>query len=300
MYVTVYLLLLAPGLLAALGPALTRHLAPAAAVRALTALAILASASTAWGLAVLAIGGLARTGEVQAYAKSDPAALAAADPVPRTLGALAAALLVIALVRFTRAAWRRQRDVRALTPLRDLPAAGDLIVLDTENPDAYALPGRAGRIVVTSGMLRALPHDECQVMLAHERAHLRHRHDLYAAATVLAAAFNPLLGRVRESAALQIERWADEDAAAQAGSRHLAARSLARAALATTGRAGGLRGSLAYLRHQVTARVAALQAASPASCWSAAWPALVLVLLTTLALADTTGALGRFLEVLHP
>lgn len=42
MYVTVYLLLLAPALLAALAPALSRHLAPAAAVRTLTALALLA------------------------------------------------------------------------------------------------------------------------------------------------------------------------------------------------------------------------------------------------------------------
>lgn len=300
MYVTVYLLLLAPGLLAALGPAVARHLAPAAAVRALTALAALAAASTAWGLAVLAIGGLARTGEVQAYAQSDPVALAAVDPVPRTLGALAALLLMTGLSRLARATQRRRRAIRALAPLRALPAAGDLIVLDTETPDAYALPGRPGRIVVTSGMLRALPRDECRVMLAHERAHLTHRHDRYAAATQLAAAFNPLLARLRETAALQIERWADEDAAQHAGSRPLAARSLARAALATTTRPPRLGGALGYLRRQVTTRIAALQAASPTSHWSSAWPALALTLLTVIALADTTGALGRFLETLHP
>lgn len=150
-------------------------------------------------------------------------------------------------------------------------------------------------------MLRALPADERRVMLAHERAHLTHRHDRYAAATQLAAALNPLLARVRDAAAFQIERWADEDAAHQAGSRPLAARSLARAALATTvaDRPRGVRAALAYLHHRVTTRVAALQAERPASRWSAAWPVLSATVLTVLALADTTGALKRFLEILH-
>lgn len=101
-YLTVYLLLLAPALLAAAGPRLARHLAPAAAARALAAtaaVAAVATVATVGGLVVLAAGGLGRTGEVLAYTRPDPAALAAADPVPRTLGVLAAALLACALVR---------------------------------------------------------------------------------------------------------------------------------------------------------------------------------------------------------
>ncbi|PYC65838.1 M56 family peptidase, partial [Streptomyces tateyamensis] len=35
-----------------------------------------------------------------------------------------------------------------------------LAVLDDDRADAYALPGRPGRIVVTAGMLRALPAPE--------------------------------------------------------------------------------------------------------------------------------------------
>ncbi|WP_329462300.1 hypothetical protein [Streptomyces sp. NBC_01431] len=40
-------------------------------------------------------------------------------------------------------------------------------------PDAYALPGRPGTpgsVVVTRGMLRALPADKRQVLLARARA----------------------------------------------------------------------------------------------------------------------------------
>lgn len=145
MRITVYLLLLAPAALAILGPRLARHLAPAAAVRTLTALAIAAASATTWGLTALAIGGLGRTAEIQAYARTSPAALAATDPVPRTLGALALALLAAAVARFIHTAWRCRRETRALTSAHaGLPAAGDLIVIDTDHIDAFALPGRWG------------------------------------------------------------------------------------------------------------------------------------------------------------
>ena len=58
-------------------------------------------------------------------------------------------------------------------------AGGDLTVLDDAGPDAYALPGRPGAIVVTTGMLRALDPAEREVLLAHERAHLAGRHHLF-------------------------------------------------------------------------------------------------------------------------
>ncbi|GHE00883.1 hypothetical protein [Streptomyces alanosinicus] len=147
-------------------------------------------------------------------------------------------------------------------------------------------------------MLRALPADERAVLLAHEHSHLAHRHHHYNALGEMACALNPVLRGLREEHGFALERWADEDAAHTVASRPLAARSLARAALAGTGR--GPATALAYLRHQATARLRALQGARPESRRSAVLLAALMVTVTALALADATSALGRFLEVLHP
>ncbi|MDH6577307.1 M48 family metalloprotease [Kitasatospora sp. MAP5-34] len=299
MYFTVYVLLLAPAVLVAAGPTVSRYLAPAAAVRVLTCLTAVAAGATVWALTVLAVGGLAHTAQVQAYAHSSPRRLAAADPVPYGFGVIAAALLATALVRLAATRWHRARELRALDAVRARPAAGDLIVLPADHADAYALPGRPGRIVVTVGMLRALPVDERAVLLAHERAHLTHHHHRYAAIAQAAAALNPLLGRLRDEIAFGVERWADEAAAEAVASRELAARSLARAALATTCLPGPPP-ALAYLRHRIAARVGALRATGPTSRRRRVWPAAVAALATAVALADATVALVRCLNTLLP
>lgn len=107
-----------------------------------------------------------------------------------------------------------------------------LISIDDDQPDAYALPGLTGRVVVSTSMLRALPANERRVLLAHEAAHVRHHHHLFALLTDLGAAAKPLLrplaGAVRDA----IERWADEDAATDVADRRLAAQAIARAGLA--------------------------------------------------------------------
>jgi beta-lactamase regulating signal transducer with metallopeptidase domain len=107
------------------------------------------------------------------------------------------------------------------------------VVTDDEAADAYTLPGWPCRIVVTAGMMRALSHPERQVLLAHERAHASAFHYLFTTAARLAAAANPLLRPVAAAVGYTVERWADERAAAAAGDRQLAARAIARAALAS-------------------------------------------------------------------
>src|SRR6202012_3554843 len=66
----------------------------------------------------------------------------------------------------------------------------------------------------------------------HETAPLRHRHHLYVHLAHLAAAANPLLRPAARAVGDAAERWADEVDAAEVGGRSLAARAVARAALA--------------------------------------------------------------------
>ena len=51
-------------------------------------------------------------------------------------------------------------------------------MLDHPVPVAYCLPGLRSRLVLSAGVLDALEPAAVQAVLAHERAHLRERHDL--------------------------------------------------------------------------------------------------------------------------
>jgi len=117
--------------------------------------------------------------------------------------------------RFVRAAARRVTAVRdAYRLAAALPASGgELAVLDATGRQAFAVPGRPGRIVVTTGLLRSLDAGQRRALLAHERAHLARRHHLHQTVVALAASVNPLLGRLPAALELSCERWADEDAA---------------------------------------------------------------------------------------
>ena len=53
-----------------------------------------------------------------------------------------------------------------------------LRVLDGGLPFAYCVPGRDPRIVLSEGTLRVLSAPQVAAVLAHERAHLRARHDV--------------------------------------------------------------------------------------------------------------------------
>lgn len=159
------------------------------------------------------------------------------DPVPVPIAQLAtvAGLVVVGLV--TASAVRHAGDlVLGTRTCRGLPASGtDLVVLDEPAPQAYALAGLVGgRVVVTTGMLRALRPDERRVLFAHERAHLRHHHHAYRAAAALVTALCPLLAGLPASVQHLTERWADEDASDAVGDRRLVARAVAHAATAAS------------------------------------------------------------------
>ncbi|WP_019634410.1 M56 family metallopeptidase [Actinomadura atramentaria] len=145
--------------------------------------------------------------------------------VPAVLGAPALAVTLVNAAVVARLARRWRADVR--TAQRQ--AAGT--VLDTDDLVAVAVPGRAGGVLVSRGLLAALAPPQLRAVLEHELAHLRHRHHRYLAAGALAAATLPPLRRLNERLRFAVERWADEDAAERLGDRRLVARTIAHVAL---------------------------------------------------------------------
>lgn len=238
MRVAVYLPLVAPVLAAVSARWLAGRLHPRVGTWLLTALAVglaLTSGLALTALAATAVGQIPLVGvlgdwSVRVFRRDDPASL--------TLALIAGSLLVLALAAAGRALTRRTRAlIDAARTARRLPTEdsfGRVVVVDDPCPDAYALPGVPGRIVVSTGMLDALKPRERQVLLAHERAHLACGHHLFVALAYLAAATNPLLRPVATAVGYTTERWADERAASAVGDRRIVAHTIAKAALLTS------------------------------------------------------------------
>jgi Zn-dependent protease with chaperone function len=207
---------------------------PGPAAWTITVTAVAAAAASAWSLTMLALTVL---DDVPPLATLDNhPALELPEPVPGPVAMVAGILLTAGVVRLAADARRRIGTNRRLRAIGD-PVDG-LVIADWTAPMAIAVAGaarRPGHLLVTTGILRLLSPGERQVVFAHERAHLAHRHHRITAAAAAAAAVNPLLIPVRTAVEFLVERWADEEAAAAVSDRHLAAQAVARAALAASG-----------------------------------------------------------------
>ncbi|MEU6254720.1 M56 family metallopeptidase [Streptomyces sp. NPDC047043] len=235
------------------------QLSPRTAAWALTALALVLAVSSTAALALLALAGSLRLPFVAALAHLSPRLLGVGSPATVPAAVLAALALAALGVGLFRRARRHLRELRAAQrQLGGASSAGDLCVRHEERPDAYALPGRPGRIVVTTGMLRALGAREREVLFAHERAHLAGRHHLFLAAAEFAVALHPALRGLRAPLSYALERWADESAARATGDRALTARAVGRAALAARAADPRPRLSLPATAGPVPRRVTAL------------------------------------------
>jgi Zn-dependent protease with chaperone function len=131
----------------------------------------------------------------------------------------------------------RQRALLGLLAHDDPKVPGALVV-DHPAAAAYCVPGLRSAIVISAGTLKLLDTDELAAVLAHERAHLRARHDL------VLLPFTALLRAFRWSAtartanaevALLVEMLADDRAR-----RGRPARELATALLRVGASGGGL------------------------------------------------------------
>ena len=94
-------------------------------------------------------------------------------------------------------------------------------------------------------MLSVYLSDDCQscavlsacagALLAHERAHLEHRHHRYVWAVRLAVAANPLVAPLARAVDIAVEKWADAEAVREVGDPAIVARAIGAAALGGPG-----------------------------------------------------------------
>jgi bla regulator protein blaR1 len=123
---------------------------------------------------------------------------------------------------------RRHRVLLSLLAHGDPKVPGALVV-DSPAAAAYCVPGIRSRIVISAGTLALLDAAELAAVLAHERAHVRARHDLVLLPfSALGRAFprSRLVRRAHATVALLVEMLADDRAL-----RHRPARELATALL---------------------------------------------------------------------
>jgi hypothetical protein len=234
-----YIPLLIPAAAAVAARPLSELLPPRTATWLLTLSSLALAAVSTVMLGVLALGGAIRIPQVAALGHISLPAIRHSEDTSLPVAAVAGLALLAGTCSLLYATYRQVRALRAAArAARELPAEDGLAILQDDSPEAFALPGRPGRVVVSTGMLAALSPAEREALLAHERAHLHGRHHLFRSAVALAAAANPLLRPVRAAIVYSTERWADERAALAVADRTVAARAVGKAALAARQQAG--------------------------------------------------------------
>ncbi|MEW1695768.1 MULTISPECIES: M56 family metallopeptidase [unclassified Streptomyces] len=278
-----------------------QRLHPRTATRLLSAVAGVCAVCSTLCLGLLMIVGTAQLpGNPLPDSWSDPD-VRAAVPYDEIAGRAAIPALLAVLASCGVAAWRQLRVRRRATgALAGLPPTS-VAVLPDRTPYAYALPGGRGRVVVSTGMLAGLTSAERRALFAHERAHLAGRHHRHLLTVHLAARANPFLRPLRTAVSYTAERWADEEAAAEVGSRRVVARAIGKAALLAPRAPAATLPALAAAG-PVPRRVAALMRPAPAGhAWPPAWTAVGLAAwcaafgATVSALSSANSAVALFL-----
>jgi Zn-dependent protease with chaperone function len=190
--------------------------------------------------------------------------------VPTIVVAMRLACLTAGLALFASLCWvlfaagcavlqarRRQRVLLTLLAHGDPKVPGALVV-DHPTAAAYCLPGLRSHIVVSVGTLKLLGHGELAAVLAHERAHLRERHDLVLLPfTALRRAFpkSATCTDAHRAVALLVEMLADDRALRTRPTRELVS---ALVRFGTAGTCPAPAGALAAAEGEVAARVTRL------------------------------------------
>ena len=263
------------------------------------ALSFAAVASVGLAGLTLVIPASSMGGDLASLLRACVFTLQAAYAAPTELPGVTAGVVLAAGATLWPAGWilshlhvaRRERraTLNALALVSRDDAALGVTVVDADVAAAYCLPGRHGRIVLTTATVGGLERDELAAVIAHERAHLRERHHItVAVANGLARAFPrvPLFAASAVEIARLVEMRADDAAARETDQISVAAALVAlaamrapRAALAAADTAGVARvmrllepGGPVRLGHRV-ALLAALTLLLLAPALLAAYPA---------------------------
>lgn len=265
--------------------AVHQRLRPSAAAPVLAFVSITTVLAVVWSLVLLAAGLLAHVAWLTSFEVWCRTVGLAHDAVPPLAGFVAALLLVAMGASLSRVVILRRRNAI------EIDSSTELVVVADDAPMAYAVPGRRGHVVVSSGMLRALDDDERRVLLAHERAHLRYRHHRYIGLVDLSVAVVPMLRPLAAHVRHATERWADEAAVRAVGDRRLVARAVARAALVSAAHPAA---AIPFAGVGVPARVDALLD-DDARRWPPAVALLVVAAIISIAVAGSSLQLHHLL-----
>lgn len=305
-----YLPLVVPALAGVATRPLAAVMEPRLATWVLTSTAVALALCSSVALALFAAYAAARIPGLAALGDYSQQIIRRSDPIPLPAGALAGFALVAAAVAVTVYFRSRARALaQSYRRAAQLADQGGVVVVPGSGLEAYALPGRPGRIVVSAELLDSLGPKGRAALIAHEHAHLSARHHLFVAAARLAAVANPMLLPVARAVEYTVERWADEHAADVTGNRELVAATIGRVALLASSRPARLPGmslgavgatarrvSVA-LAGPVPRRVAALLTAPPRRRLAVLAVCLGLVAVAGVAALDTAGDLHALLEV---
>lgn len=220
--------LVAPALLGAMAfaaPCLLRRTAPQVAVWVTTGLIVLSAAATGMWVLVLA-GGFS----VHASGVGHGTAVGGWLGHHAVIWPVGAAALLLGLYAgFTSV-------TVAVAAVRDRARTGPpdgLLISNDDRVVAVAIPGRGAHVIVSTGLLHRLDPSDVDIVVLHERSHLRHRHHRFVLAADLARCVCPWLRPVAAEVRFLVERWADEDTAMASRDRQAVARTIARVALAS-------------------------------------------------------------------
>lgn len=226
-----------------------RWLDPAAATRLLTVVAVSSAIAVGWALILVVFAWAIAYPEFRGVASWCEVVTPGHHPVGTVLGVGALAILLVGTTRAVLASRRFRRSDA------DWHDGDEVEIVTSGDPVAFAVPGRPGSVVVSTGLLRSLEQGQCDAVLAHEHAHLRHRHHRYVRLTKLATTAVPLLAPLDRWVSISTERWADEDAAEAVGDRRTVASALVATATATAAAEGVLHFNSSSLHERVDALV---------------------------------------------